>query len=96
MLHEPAAPTGKDPSSPYKTRLGVWMFFLYAIIYAGFVAINLIKPTAMETVIVLGLNLAVVYGMGLIIFALLLALVYNHLCGRKEALLAAAEKGTVQ
>lgn len=96
MFHGPATPTGKDPSSPYKTRLGVWMFLVYAVIYAGFVAINLIKPAAMETVIFMGLNLAVLYGMGLIVFALVLALVYNHLCGAKEAEMAAAEKETTR
>jgi uncharacterized membrane protein (DUF485 family) len=89
MLHEPAAPVGKDPASPYKMRLGVWMFLLYAAIYAGFVAINLLRPTLMETPIVLGLNLAVAYGLGLIILALILALIYNRLCGKREAACAA-------
>jgi uncharacterized membrane protein (DUF485 family) len=88
MLHEPAASSGPDPASDYKAKLGVKMFFFYALIYAIFVAINLIKPTAMETEVVLGLNLAVVYGMGLIIFALVLALIYNHFCGRREHQLA--------
>jgi uncharacterized membrane protein (DUF485 family) len=92
MLHGPAAPTGKDPSSAYKTRLGVWMFLLYAAIYAGFVALNLISPNAMEAVVFLGLNLAVVYGIGLIVFALVLAMIYNHMCGRKEALMADAPR----
>lgn len=94
MLHEPAGPSGPDPSSPYKTRLGVWMCLSYSLFYAGFVAINLIRPTAMEAIVFLGLNLAVVYGMGLIVVALILALIYNHLCGVKEAQLAATEKET--
>ncbi len=84
MLHEPAAQSGPDNATAYKTRLGVWMFLLYAIIYAGFVGINLVKPELMERIIVLGLNLAVVYGFGLIIFALLLALIYSALCTRME------------
>lgn len=87
MLHEPALQTGEDNASAYKARLGVWMFLLYAIIYAGFVVINLTNAELMEKVVVLGLNLAVVYGFGLIIFALALALVYSHLCSRKERLL---------
>lgn len=95
MLHQPAAPSGKDPASAYKMRLGAWMFLLYALIYAGFVAINLIRPVAMESIVFLGMNLAVVYGMGLIVFALVLALIYNHYCGKQEALLAGTsnEKG---
>ena len=84
MLHEPAVQTGKDNATAYKTRLGVWMFIFYAIIYAGFVAINLVKADLMEKIVFLGLNLAVVYGFGLIIFALLLALFYSSLCTRME------------
>ncbi len=93
MLHEPAASTGKDPAFGFKRRLGVIMFVIYAAIYAGFVAINLISPTLMESIVGAGLNLAVVYGLGLIVFALLLALVYNRACGRKEAELATAGEG---
>ena len=84
MLHEPVAKKGPDPASPYKTRLGVWMFVLYALIYAGFVAINLIAPHQMDAIVIAGLNLATVYGFGLIAFALVLALIYNALCMREE------------
>jgi hypothetical protein len=94
MLHQPAAPSGKDPSSVYKSRLGVWMFLAYALIYAGFVAINVADPLAMEAVVVAGLNLAVVYGMGLIITALVLALIYDRLCSNHERRLAGKSGGT--
>ncbi len=85
MLHEPAAKTGKDPAFAYKRRLGVIMFAVYGVIYAGFVAVNLASPVAMEVVLFGGLDLAVVYGMGLIVIALVLALLYNRACGRREA-----------
>lgn len=89
MLHEPAAVSTRDPSSPFKTRLGVWMFLLYCVIYAGFVFTNVFtEGEAMQEVVFSGLNLAVVYGMGLIIFALVLALIYNHKCTAKEKELA--------
>lgn len=91
MLHEPAAKTGADPAFLYKRRLGAWMFVLYALVYAGFVVINLVRPGAMEAVVFGGLNLAVVYGFGLIIFALLLALVYSRACERREKRLRSAE-----
>jgi len=84
MLHEPAAESGPDKAQGYKSRLGVWMFLLYAIIYAGFVAVNIISPITMEKTMFLGLNLAVVYGFGLIIFALIQALIYNYFCGKRE------------
>jgi len=83
-MHEPATQTGTDHAAAYKASLGVKMFIIYALIYAGFVAINVIKPIAMETHILLGLNLASIYGFGLIIIALVMALIYNVMCGRKE------------
>jgi uncharacterized membrane protein (DUF485 family) len=84
MLHEPAGYSGKDPAAPYKARLGIYMFLLYGMIYAGFVLINIFNPLLMERNIFLGLNLAVVYGFSLIILALVFALVYNVLCSKKE------------
>ena len=84
MLHEPAAQSDRDPSATYKSRIGAWMFLLYALVYAGFVAINVVDPQAMGAPAFLGLNLAVAYGFGLIVFALILALIYNRLCGAKE------------
>lgn len=91
MLHEPAAKSGTDPAFAYKRRLGAWMFSLYAAVYAGFVVVNLASPALMERAVVGGLNLAVVYGFGLIVFALVLALIYSRACGRREAKLRAAE-----
>jgi uncharacterized membrane protein (DUF485 family) len=67
------------------------MFLLYALVYASFVIINLVRPGAMEIVLFGGLNLAVAYGFGLIVFALLLALIYNRACGRREKRLRGAE-----
>ncbi len=84
MLHEPSAQGGPDPAQGYKSKLGVRMFLIYAAVYAGFVALNIISPLTMEKTIFLGLNLAVVYGFGLIVFALILALIYNHACILKE------------
>ena len=94
MLHEPARSSGPDPASGYKTRLGVVMFIIYCVVYAGFVMTNVINEgRAMQTIVFAGLNLAVVYGFGLIIFALVLALLYNHLCTRKERELSGAHGG---
>ena len=84
MLHEPAAQSGPDPASDYKQRLGVIMFAVYAVIYGGFIFINVVNVKLMETTVLFGMNLAVVYGFSLIILALVLALIYNHLCTRRE------------
>ncbi len=85
MLHEPAASAGRDHAADYKMRLGVKMFIFYTLFYAGFVAINVISPILMEKTIILGLNLAVTYGFGLIFLALIMALIYNALCSREES-----------
>jgi uncharacterized membrane protein (DUF485 family) len=96
MLHEPATSSGRDPAGPYKATLGIRMFAIYTVFYAGFVAINLISPPTMATIVLAGLNLATVYGMALIVLALVQALIYNYMCHRREqqlALLEPAEPG---
>jgi uncharacterized membrane protein (DUF485 family) len=70
------------------------MFAIYTLFYAGFVAINLISPPTMSTIVAFGLNLATVYGMGLIVLALVQALIYNVMCQRKEDELARQERAT--
>lgn len=92
MFHGPAVESGKDLAIAYKMRIGVWMFLLYALVYAGFVIINVMNPVMMESQVFAGLNLAVVYGFGLILLALVLALIYNSLCAKKEKILNNGEK----
>lgn len=89
MLHEPAAPAGKEYAVAYKTRLGIWMFLIYCVIYIGFVALNLTAPALMGTVVFAGMNLVTVYGFGLIILALVQAIIYNVLCSARESALEA-------
>ena len=84
MLHEPAAPVAEDAAAGYKTRLGVWMFIAYLLFYAGFVGLNLASPQSMEAIVLLGMNLATVYGFALIVVALILALIYDGLCRARE------------
>ena len=97
MHHGPAQDSGPDPASGYKTRLGVWMFIIYCVVYAGFVFTNVLtEGKAMQVMVFAGLNLAVVYGVGLIVFALVLALIYNWLCTKKEAELAGTVSGDGQ
>jgi uncharacterized membrane protein (DUF485 family) len=60
-------------------RLGLLMFFIYCAVYAGFVGLCAFSLKTMERPI-LGVNLAVFYGFGLIGFAFVLALIYTFLC----------------
>lgn len=92
MLHEPAVQCGPDASAQYKKQLGVIMFLLYGFFYAVFVGINMIQPIMMEKIVLMGMNLAVVYGFGLIVMALFLALIYNHMCTKHEMSCKEGEK----
>ena len=84
MLHEPAVQSGIENASKQKANLGVWFFFLYLFFYAGFVVIGVLNYELLATEVVAGLNLALVYGMGLIIFAVLLGILYNYFCSKYE------------
>lgn len=89
-MHQSEAKWGDDPASSLKTLLGKWFFLIYSTIYGGFIVINVLSPSFMG-IDVGSLNVAIVYGFGLIIFAVLLALAYNHICTLAEELLQ--EKG---
>ena len=82
--HGPAVKLGKDNASEWKSKLGIKLFFVYGLIYAGFVGINTLKPELMKKEALLGMNLAVTYGMGLIILAIVMGVVYNFFCTKKE------------
>jgi len=62
------------------SRYGLMLFAVYGVLYAAFMAITAFAPRVLETTIVAGINLAVVYGLFLIFAAFLLALVYLWLC----------------
>lgn len=66
-------------------RLGLILFFVYLAIYGGFVLLNAFQPELMETTPFGGVNLAILYGFGLIIAALLMALLYGFLCSTDAA-----------
>jgi len=84
MLHEPAVEVGIENASKKKAGLGVWFFFLYLFFYAGFVVIGVLNYELLKHEVFAGLNLALVYGMGLIIFAVLLGILYNYFCSKYE------------
>jgi len=83
MGHGPAVKLGKDNAAGYKTKIGISMFIVYTLVYFGFVIINAVNPALMQET-VFGQTLAVTYGFGLLFFALILAVAYNHLCTTAE------------
>ncbi len=66
------------------SRIGLVLFFLYLLLYGGFVLLNTFWPTTMDATPLAGVNVAIWYGFGLILAAFLLALVYGFLCGPAE------------
>jgi uncharacterized membrane protein (DUF485 family) len=63
------------------SRNGLILFAVYLLFYGGFVFINAFDPASMERTPIAGLNLAVLYGFGLIIGAVVLSAIYGVLCG---------------
>lgn len=82
-MHGPSSNWKKDNSSSVKELLGKWLFLLYAIVYGGFIVINVVSPKFMG-IEVGSLNVAIVYGFLLIVFAMLLAFAYNHVSTHAE------------
>ena len=80
VITEPEA----DLASEKKATLGIRFFFIYLFFYVGFVAIGVLNYELMAVEVFRGINLAVFYGIGLIVFAVLLGILYNFLCTRYE------------
>jgi uncharacterized membrane protein (DUF485 family) len=73
--------------------VGLGLFLLYVLLYAGFMAIVLVRPRVRDLPgepewLSLrpfgGVNLAIAYGLGLIAAALVLAAVYVAVCRRLD------------
>ncbi len=74
------------PSSQARnSKYGLILFSIYSVFYLGFVLVNAFASTWVEWVPFLGLNLAIIWGFGLIALALILALVYGFLCSSPAA-----------
>lgn len=83
MLHGPSAELGKDNAISKKNKLGVILFLFYLLVYGGFVFIGIVTPHLMSYKI-LDQNLSVVYGMGLILLAIIMGIIYNYFCTKFE------------
>lgn len=81
-LHDVLASGDHDDeqTAARNARYGLVLFTAYLLLYAGYMLLNAFRPEVMDIVVYAGVNLATVYGLGLIAAALLLALVYGWLC----------------
>jgi uncharacterized membrane protein (DUF485 family) len=81
LHHVPVPEEPRDPAAErHNARLGLALFAFYLIAYGAYVAVNAFWPAVMDAVPVGGLNVAVLWGMALIVGAFALALVYAALC----------------
>lgn len=64
-------------------RRGLWFFGFYLVLYVGFVMLNAFAPQLMEQTPIAGLNVAILYGFGLIFVAFILAMIYGFLCNEE-------------
>lgn len=79
--HGGASPEQRDEAvERHNSRVGMYLFIAYSSVYAAYMLVNVLAPSRMDLVVFWGLNLAVVWGMGLIGGALLLSVVYMLLC----------------
>ena len=65
-------------------RIGLGLFAAYCLLYAGFIGLAAFKPSVLAAPALAGVNVAVVYGFGLIVAAFVAALIYL-LAGRHAA-----------
>jgi uncharacterized membrane protein (DUF485 family) len=66
--------------SERNARSGLVLFILYLVFYGSFVGVNAFAPLTMKWAPFGGTNLAILYGMALIVGAVLWALVYMLVC----------------
>ncbi len=78
--HLTTSTSADDVAAPRNARYGLILFAVYSSLYLAFMLLNAFMPQVMETIVFAGINLAVVYGLGLIATAFILALVYVWLC----------------
>ena len=83
MEHGPASEWKEDKSVGFKTKLGLIMIAIYTVVYFTFIIIAVASPQLMAKDVG-GLNLAIVYGFGIIILAIIQALIYNFASSRHE------------
>lgn len=66
----------REPARGGASRIGFGLFWVYVILYFGFIALVLFRPDVLSSRPFGGVNLAIASGLGLIAAALVLSVVY--------------------
>jgi len=90
MEHGPPPELQEEKSEGFKAKLGLIMVAFFTIVYFAFIILAITYPQAMANDVG-SLNVAVVYGFGIIIVAIIQALIYNFVCSRREKRYGVAE-----
>ncbi|QDU31895.1 hypothetical protein ETAA8_70570 [Anatilimnocola aggregata] len=77
---EPKIPADIDAVRSYNAHMGLWLFAFYLIAYVGFVVLAATSPEIMGRPAWGGVNVAILYGFGLILGAFVVSIVYMLLC----------------
>lgn len=85
-----------QPAHRHNARIGMLLFFVYLLMYASFVGVFAYDYKLMAKPVFEGVNLAIVWGMGLIVAAIVLAIVYMLLCQPESAPSLAAGMAAAQ
>ncbi|HEX8524721.1 MAG TPA: DUF485 domain-containing protein [Tepidisphaeraceae bacterium] len=70
----------RGPVERHNARIGMALFLIYVLLYAGFMGLSAFAPQVMSQTAVGGANVAIIYGLGLILAAVVLALIYTVVC----------------
>jgi len=73
-------PTRSEQAAGRSARIGFGLFWIYVALYGGFIGLVLFAPALLSARPLGGVNLAIASGLGLIVAALLLAVVYMVAC----------------
>ena len=79
-----AEPVNRAVAGSASSSIGLTLFWIYVLLYAGFMVLVLFRPDLLSLRPFGGVNLAIAYGMGLIAGAFLLAIVYMAACRAVE------------
>jgi uncharacterized membrane protein (DUF485 family) len=63
-----------------QSRVALALFFVYLAAYAGFMGLSAFAHDWMARPVLAGVNLAIIYGLGLILGAVVLAIIYMIAC----------------
>jgi uncharacterized membrane protein (DUF485 family) len=82
-LSEPVHDDHHPETVSRNARIGLVLFAVYCVLYGGFMVMNAFFPQRMAAAPFGGVNLAVLYGLLLIVAAFVLALLYMFLVRRR-------------